>query len=150
MVKLIRTNSENPDFINLVRELDADLAIRDGKDHSFYARFNKIINIRFVVVAYDNDNPAGCGAIKEYAADTMEVKRMFVSPDHRRKGIATMILLELEKWSAELSYKKCILETGRRQPEAIELYQKNGYIRIPNYSQYAGIENSVCFEKNVR
>jgi putative acetyltransferase len=61
MVTLIRTTSENPDFINLVRELDADLAIRDGKDHSFYSRFNKIINIRLVVVAYDSGKPAGCG-----------------------------------------------------------------------------------------
>ena len=58
-----------------------------------------------------------------------------------------MILTELEAWAAELSYSKCILETGKRQPEAIALYLKQGYVNIPNYGQYAGVDNSVCFEK---
>ena len=60
------------------------------------------------------------------------------------------ILAELETWAAELSFAKCILETGKRQPEAIGLYKKNGYKLIPNYGQYAEIENSVCFEKVVK
>jgi GNAT superfamily N-acetyltransferase len=58
-----------------------------------------------------------------------------------------MILAELEKWAGELSCTKCILETGKRQPDAIGLYKKNGYKPVPNYGQYAGVENSVCFEK---
>jgi putative acetyltransferase len=68
-------------------------------------------------------------------------------PDNRGKGIAAQILNELEKWAKELNYKKCVLETGHKQPEAIALYKKNGYKQIPNYGQYIGIENSVCFEK---
>jgi len=92
----------------------------------------------------------GCGAIKEYNGDTMEIKRMYVSPDNRKKGIATKILTELENWARELSYAKCILETGKRQPEAIELYKKNGYKLIPNYGQYTEMENSLCFEKQVK
>ena len=80
----------------------------------------------------------------------MEVKRMFVSPEGRNKGIGTLILSELESWASELSYTKCILETGKKQPEAIRLYDKNGYTLIPNYGQYAGIANSVCFEKNIK
>ena len=79
----------------------------------------------------------------------MEIKRMYTSPEFRGKGAATRILRELENWAAELSCKKCILETGKRQPEAIRLYQRNGYLPIPNYGQYAGIENSVCFEKQL-
>ncbi len=54
---------------------------------------------------------------------------------------------ELEVWATELSYEKCVLETGKRQQEAIALYTKNGYKRIPNYGQYTGVENSLCFEK---
>ncbi|QHT67046.1 GNAT family N-acetyltransferase [Rhodocytophaga rosea] len=149
MIKLIRTNSDNPDFVTLVRLLDADLAKRDGDEHSFYAQFNKIAKIKYAVVAYEGDKPMGCGAIKEFATDVMEVKRMYVSPEARNKGIATLILTELEKWAAELSYTKCVLETGKRQPEAIALYEKNGYRQIPNYGQYTGIENSVCFEKEL-
>jgi putative acetyltransferase len=51
--------------------------------------------------------------------------------------------------AAEMSCNKCILETGNRQPEAIMLYEKNGYNRIPNYGKYKGIKNSVCFEKEI-
>jgi GNAT superfamily N-acetyltransferase len=147
MIKLLRTNSENHDFIKLVKLLDEGLAIVDGDDHSFYSQFNKIDKIRYVVVAYENEKPIGCGAIKEFEPGTMEVKRMFVMPEVRKKGIASKILNELEIWSLELSCSKCILETGKRQAEAIGLYKKSGYMAIPNYGQYANVENSVCFEK---
>jgi putative acetyltransferase len=150
MINFIRTGSDNRDFIELVKLLDADLAIRDGDKHAFYDQFNKIDDIRYVVVAYENNKPAGCGAIKEYEPDSMEVKRMYVLPENRKKGIASIILAELEGWTSELSYSKCILETGKGQPEAIELYKKNGYSLIPNYGQYAGVENSLCFEKSLR
>lgn len=147
MVTLVRTNSENPDFTALVKLLDADLAIRDGEDHAFYDQFNKVTAIKHVIVAYDADTPVGCGAIKHLADDAMEVKRMYVTEDRRGRGIAGQILSALEMWAAELGYTKCLLETGTKQPEAIALYKKSGYTIIPNYGQYAGVENSVCFEK---
>ena len=150
MINILRTSSENHDFIELVRLLDADLAIRDGDKHAFYDQFNKIDNIRYVVVAYENNFPAGCGAIKEYKPDSMEIKRMYVLPEHRKKGIASKILDELENWASELLYSKCILETGKGQPEAIELYKKKGYKLIPNYGQYSGVDNSLCFEKRLK
>jgi putative acetyltransferase len=150
MIKIVRTDSDDQDFINLVKNLDADLAERDGNDHSFYAQFNKIDKIKYVVVAYENNKPMGCGAIKEYAPNTMEIKRMYTLPESRRKGIASKVLTELEIWATELSYEKCILETGKKQPEAIALYKKNGYKLIPNYGQYTEIENSLCFEKVVK
>ena len=150
MIRIIRTNSDNQDFVQLVKHLDADLAERDGKDHSFYAQFNKIDQIKHVVLAYEDSKPVGCGAIKEYASDTMEIKRMYTSPDSRGKGIASRVLLELESWASELSYGKCILETGKKQPEAIGLYKKNGYKVIPNYGQYAEVDNSLCFEKYLK
>jgi len=149
MYKLVRTNSDNLDFQKLVRELDKDLAIRDGEEHAFFAQYNKIDAIKFVVVAYENEVAVGCGAIKEYEPNIMEVKRMFVSPDQRGKGIASIVLIELEKWAAELNYKKCILETGIRQPEAISLYKKNNYLLIDNYGQYINVTSSVCFEKEL-
>ena len=149
MTRFLRTDSANTDFIKLVVLLDADLKIRDGDDHAFYNQFNKITHIKNAIVAYVDDVPAGCGAFKDYSEDTVEVKRMFVHPDYRRMGIAAAILHELENWAAELNYKKCILETGMKQHEAIQLYQKNGYSRIPNYGQYENIPNSVCMIKEV-
>lgn len=147
MIKINRTTSDDPDFISLVKELDALLAELDGEEHAFYNSLNKIDNLKQVVVAYENDKPVGCGAIREYAPNVMEVKRMYTLPGYRGKGIATKILNELEKWATGLNCYKCVLETGKRQPDAIALYQKRGYKIIPNYGKYLDIENSVCFEK---
>lgn len=147
MYTILRTDSHHPDFRALVELLDKELAIRDGSEHSFFAQFNKIDSINHVVVVYEDDQPAGCGAIKEYESEVMEVKRMFVPLAMRGKGIASIVLQELESWAKQLGYRKCILETGKKQPEAIRLYEKNRYHRIENYGQYAGIENSVCYEK---
>ncbi len=149
MLIIQRTNAENTSFQKLVALLDKDLQLRDGEDHPFYAQFNKTNNIKHVVVAYENEMALGCGAIKAYDKQTMEIKRMYVIPSHRGKGVATQILIELEKWAAELSYTKCILETGEKQPEAIALYKRNGYLIIPNYGQYENVIGSVCFEKNL-
>jgi putative acetyltransferase len=147
MINAIRVNSENNDFQNLVRELDAELKIRDGDDHAFYAQFNKTDKIKYVILVYNDGIPVGCGAIREYSADTMEVKRMYVIQESRKQGIASLILKQLEGWAHELNYRKCILETGINQPEAIALYKQNGYVIISNFGQYAKMEHSVCFEK---
>jgi putative acetyltransferase len=64
MITIKRTDSKNLDFVELVKFLDADLAIRDGEDHSFYNQFNKIDKIKYVVLVYENKKPIGCGAIK--------------------------------------------------------------------------------------
>lgn len=149
MITIIRANSENKDFIHLVKYLDAELAQLDGDEHAFYAQLNKTHNLKHVIVAYENDKPIACGALREYSPTIMEVKRMYTLPESRGKGIATKILSELERWAAELSYQKCILETGKRQPDAIWLYQKNGYKIIPSYGKYLVMENSVCFEKEI-
>ena len=149
MINVIRTNSDNKDFIHLVKLLDAELAELDGDEHEFYAQLNKTDKIKHVIVAYENDKPVSCGAIREYSPAIMEVKRMYTLPGYRGKGIATRVLNELENWAAELTYQKCILETGKRQPDAIWLYQKNGYKVTPNYGKYVAMENSVCFEKEI-
>ncbi len=149
MISLIRTDSKNKDFIELVKQLDAFLAITDGDDHQFYNQYNALDNIKFVIVGYIDTIPVACGAIKQFDAKTMEIKRMFTSEKSRGKGMASKILVELEKWAIELSSERCILETGIRQVEAIHLYKKNNYTLIENYGQYAGIEESLCFEKKL-
>ena len=150
MYKLIRTNSQNKDFIDLVKLLDEDLARRDGEDHSFYAQYNELDNINHALVLYKNNLPISIGAIKEFDAESMEVKRMYTLSEFRGQGLAKRVLFELENWAYELGYKRCVLETGKRQPEAINLYKKNGYKSISNYGQYIGIQNSLCFEKQLK
>ncbi len=147
MLTILRTDSKNADFILLVSQLDAYLRITDGEEHAFYDQYNKIDSIKYAIVAYMGSKPVACGAIKEFKKDIVEVKRMFVVPGERGKGIASKLLLELENWAIELCYHKAILETGKRQEEALILYAKNAYKIRENYGQYEGLENSVCFEK---
>ena len=149
MIHIARTNSKNVDFVELVKHLDAELAIRDGDDHDFYHQYNGIDHLKYVAVAYMNDQAIACGAINEYDSTHVEIKRMYTLPENRGEGIAGKLLSELEKWAKELNYKACILETGKAQPEAIALYTKCAYSIISNYGQYAGVDNSVCFEKKL-
>ena len=147
MITFKRTNSKNRDFINLVKLLDADLKIRDGVEHGFYDQFNKIEGLKNVVIAYKNNLPVGCGAFKIHNENFVEIKRMYVSVNGRRRVIGSKVLAELERWAKELNYKKCILETGKQQPEAIALYKKSNYSITTNFGLYKNIENSVCFQK---
>lgn len=149
MIDLVRSDSNHTDFINLVKILDADLAIRDGDDHAFYDQFNKLDHIKHVVVLYEDNLPIACGAIKTYDDQKMEIKRMFTMPENRGQGLAVEVLKALEYWASELGYIKCILETGIKQPEAIRLYEKTGYTIMANYGPYSGIKTSYCFEKNI-
>ncbi len=148
-INLLRTDSDNADFRELVALLDADLARRDGAEHTFYAQFNKIDKIREVVVAYENETAIGGGAFKEFEKGAAEIKRMYVREEMRGRGIAGLILAELENWAKESNFTECVLETGKKQPEAIALYRKSGYEIIPNYGQYVGVENSVCMRKSI-
>lgn len=149
MARLFRTNPSDQSFRDLVTQLDVELAERDGEDHSFYQQFNHTESMKYVVLIKENNEAIGCGAIKELDSESMEVKRMFILKKSRGQGFAGSVLEELEKWAFDLGYSYCKLETGKRQPEAIALYERKGYQRISNYGQYTGIDNSICFEKNL-
>ncbi|HYH15638.1 MAG TPA: GNAT family N-acetyltransferase [Flavisolibacter sp.] len=150
MVTLIKTDSTHPDFHGLIIPLDKELQALYGEEQAFFDQFNKVNMIRHVVIAYNDGRPVGCGAIKEFDADTMEVKRMFVDRRFRGQGIALQVLSALEQWAGELGYKRCVLETGNKQKEAIRLYEKAGYRVIANYGQYVGVASSICMEKPIR
>ncbi len=144
-----RTDSKNPDFGKLVLELDLYLAAIDGAEHAFYDQYNKTVNLNLVILAFAGERAVGCGAGKLYAPGIMELKRMYTSTGYRGRGVATQILLELERWAKECNCETCILETGVKQQPAVALYQKCGYRPIPNYGPYEGISNSICFEKKI-
>lgn len=149
MPVLKKTNSADADFQLLVTELDADLQNRYGEQQAFFSQFNKLNHIHHVIVAYENELPVGCGAFKLFEETVVEIKRMYVQPQHRGKGIAAQILQALEQWAKEEGFTACVLETGLNQPEAIRLYEKAGYVRIPNYGQYAGVDISICMRKEL-
>ena len=150
MLHILKRATTDKDVISLIEKLDAYLKISDGEDHDFYNQFNGTDTIEHMLVAYKDEVPVGCGAIKHFDASRAEVKRMFVDQTYRGQGIAAKLLAQLEQWAKEKGYKKCILETGERQVAAVQLYQKSKYKRMhTNYGQYKGIAQSICFEKTL-
>jgi GNAT superfamily N-acetyltransferase len=151
MITIKRTDSDNTDFKRLVRELDKDLGIYYKEERSFYGQLNNIDKIKYAVVAYNQDgNPVGCGGIKEFSQSEVEIKRMYVPTTYRGKGIATIVLNELEIWSYELKLEKCILETLKEKHYAIAFYEKNKCKKIPNFGEYINAVNSICLEKELK
>ena len=148
-INVVRTSSENSDFIELVKQLDAYLKVMDGEEHEFYKQFNTIETLKYVVVIYVDEIPAACGAFRSYSNETAEIKRMYVAEEVRRKGLAQNVLTALEDWSKEIGFKNCMLETGKRMTSAVAFYLKNKYKVIPNYGQYKHVGDSVCFQKNL-
>jgi GNAT superfamily N-acetyltransferase len=140
-------DSSNEDFKSLVVQLDKGLYDRYQSGQAQYEKYNRLESINTVVVAYDKEEPVGCGAYKVYDKQTVEMKRMFVAESHRGRGISKMILKELEAKAREAGFTKSVLETGIKQHEAMGLYNKAGYTLTENYGQYKGMPLSICFEK---
>lgn len=148
MMTLAKTTSDNADFKYLTQLFDEYLVDIDGDERDFFAQYNQI-HLNHVLVYYEDGKALGCGAFKQYEPKVAEIKRMFVLPEQRGKGIAVSILNEIETWAREEGYESAILETAPKLESAIALYKKSGYEIIPNYGQYAGVENSVCMKKTL-
>lgn len=136
-------------FKGMVAELDAYLAQYNGPDHEFYANYNNLESLLGAVVATMDSVPVGCGAFRRREGRIGEVKRMFVQPAHRGKGVARKVLQEIETWAREQGLDCLQLETGAFMDDARRLYESSGYAYIPNYPPYVGLEASVCLEKRL-
>ncbi|MFV5688798.1 GNAT family N-acetyltransferase [Flavobacterium sp. ZT3R25] len=144
-----KTNSENQDFVNLIAALDKSLWERYPELKTNYWGNNVIELNPNVIVIYLENKPVACGCFKKYDTNTIELKRMFVSPEARGMGLAQKIIKELELWAHELGFSVCVLETLYKQKEAIGLYQKVGYTIVDNYPPYVGLKNSICMKKQI-
>lgn len=139
----------NPDFQILCTALDDELNVRYGISQLQYEKLNVIDDNHTVIVGYIGNEPIACGCIKEMSNQEVEIKRMFVVPEYRRRGFSSKILSALEVWAVELGYSQSLLETGKKQPEAIQLYKNHGYREIENYGPYTGLDNSICMKKTI-
>jgi GNAT superfamily N-acetyltransferase len=149
IVKVVKTNSENPDFLLLIKTFDEYLWERYPELKTNYWGNNIIELNNNLVVIYLDEKPVACGCFKKYDENTIEIKRMFVAPEARGLGLAQRVLLELEHWAKELDYSVSVLETLYKQQEAISLYQKVGYAIVDNYGPYVGLDKSVCMKKEI-
>ena len=98
-----------------------------------------------LVVAEEGGELLACGALKRLDAQEAEIKRMYTVPQARGRGLGRAVLTELVAQGRAAGYRRLVLETGDGQPEAIGLYESAGFIRIPNYGYYVGVENSLCY-----
>ena len=148
-IELILTDSEHTEFQRLSSELEKELFERDGELAGFNYELNKIDFLPTVVLLFSDDTAVACGAYREHDFETVEMKRLYVMPEHRRNDYASKILHALESLAKGNEYRYCLLETGKNQPEAIAFYTKHGYKQIQNFGKYTESSNSVCFKKRV-
>jgi GNAT superfamily N-acetyltransferase len=106
-------------------------------------------DVSVFLVAFVGGEPVGCGGLRTLDEDHGEVKRMFVAKSHRGTGVSTAILAALMDAARSLGWSRVVLETGDKQPDAVRFYEREGFIRIPNFGYYADSESSLCFEKTL-
>ena len=152
MTRVIREmNAASADAMLLIRALDADLearypgAVIHSIDPETFAAAGGIF-----LIAYADNQPVACGALRAAADGSCEVKRMFVLATQRRRGHARAVLAALEDRARQVDAPVLLLETGDAQPEAVRLYQSAGYRPVPCSGAYTGSPHSRCFEKHLR
>ena len=131
----------------LIHALCSEMCERYGTPPSPFSPSEAAAPCTVFLVARLSGQPVGCGALRRFDDHTAEIKRMYVAPAGRRKGIARRILVELEQQAQAFSYRTIRLETGIRQPEAQCLYEALGYCRIAAFGPYVGNPMSICYER---
>ena len=147
-MKIIESNTADPLFLQLEKLLDEELHREFPGEMGQYTRHNKFNTPIKTILIFEKDIPIACGAIKELG-DHIEIKRMFVHPSQRGKGISKLMISELKKLGKKLGYEYAILETGIKLNKAVSLYQSSGYQSIPNYGPYTHLESSICMKKEL-
>jgi GNAT superfamily N-acetyltransferase len=146
----LRIDAEDPvgeTAQNLISDLCAEMSSRYGAPPSPFSLSEAAVPRSVFLVARLHGEPIGCGALRQFDDDTAEIKRVYVAPAGRRRGVARQIVAALETFAIQQNYRNIRLETGVRQPEAQRLYQSMGFQQIDAFGPYIGNPTSVCFEK---
>jgi GNAT superfamily N-acetyltransferase len=148
-VRIEVTAYDHPDAVALIAEVQQEYVVRYGEqdltpvDPAQFAPPQGLF-----LVAYVDGVPAACGGWR--ARETaVELKRMYVTPASRGRGLARAVLAELERTALEAGYPQVVLETGQRQPEAIALYESAGYTPVPRFGYYADAPEAVHLGKTL-
>lgn len=155
-LRIERLPITHPDAVTLVEAVQEEYVTRYGsRDDSPIDPTDFEDPVGRFFVGYLDGAPVATGAwrrstVRALGAEaTAEVKRMYVVPAAQRRGIARRMLAHLEATAAEAGIEALVLETGIRQPEAIELYLSSGYEPIPGFGHYCGSELSRCFGRRI-
>jgi len=148
-VELRFVEPQSPDYAMLAKKLDEYYFTLVGDVHLRYAEVNRPENMACRIVAYDGERPVACGCWKPIDEKAAEVKRIYVLPEYRRRGLASRFIDRLEGEIAAAGYTTAILETARTTEDSRELYLSLGYELIDYYGSPAGAENCLCFRKSL-
>jgi GNAT superfamily N-acetyltransferase len=145
----IFTDGTDPRFVILCEKLDQFLSSMNGeeKQKQVYNQYNTLTDIHDVILIMEDGTPIGCGSFKKYDNYAVEIKRVYVADEYRKKGIGRIIMNELEDAAKSKGYTKLMLETGAAFTGANNLYRSLGFQLIDNYGQYIDMKDSVCMEK---
>lgn len=147
-----RADIRSPEARALIEALNAELSSRYPEDGATHFRLGaeEVAQGRGAfLIAARAGKPVGCGAIRRIEASTAEIKRMYVSPEARRQRVGRAVLSALEREARALGCARLVLETGIRQQEAIALYERDGFSRIPAFGEYVHSPLSVCMAKDL-
>jgi GNAT superfamily N-acetyltransferase len=149
-VRIERTDFDHPASATLRKAQQDEIAVRYGTPDSEPGVKPSAADMTVFFVAFDDNNePVGCGGLRQLDDSHGEIKRMYVRPDSRGSGVSTAIIQTLESYALANGWHRLVLETGDRQPDAVRFYSREGYTRIPNFGHYAGLEASLCFGKHL-
>ncbi|WP_138757624.1 GNAT family N-acetyltransferase [Modestobacter altitudinis] len=150
LVRLRAVGYSDPVAQHLVARVQQEYVVRyGGFDEAVVdpAEFSAPVGL-FLVAEVDGV-PAGCGGWRSFGNGVAEVKRMYVEPAFRRRGIAALVLVTLERSAREAGHRQLLLNSGDRQPEALALYDRAGYVPVPGYGVYADAPDAVFLGKDL-
>lgn len=147
MIEVRRVAWDDPDGVALREAQQAEVSARYGVDDSEPGPKPTAADMTLFLVAFDGEEPVGCGGLRALDATHGEVKRMYVVPARRGTGVSAAILRRLEEEARALGWERLLLETGTEQPDAMRFYEREGFARIPNYGHYVDSEISRCYAK---
>jgi GNAT superfamily N-acetyltransferase len=149
-LRLRRVGYADPVAQHLIERVQQEYVVRyGGRDAAVVdpAEFSPPLGL-FLVAEVDGV-PAGCGGWRSFGDGVAEVKRMYVEPASRRRGIAALVLAELERSAAAAGHRQLVLNSGDRQPEALALYDRAGYTPVAGYGVYADSPGAVFLGKEL-
>ncbi len=150
-IEIKEVSHDDPAFLMLCGELDSFLNVAIGGEdkREKYKKFNHTDTMDFVAAAYDNGEPAGCGALRKYSEKEVEIKRVFVRERYRGKNVGGQILEKLLERAEQMGFERMILETGAFLEASVRLYQRYGFRRIENYGAYKDMPESLCMGREI-
>ena len=152
--RVVPVSWNDPDAVLLRAALSDELSARYADREADPDHLPKEMAVRpetvvYVGVSYRRGTPTGHIALRRLGGE-FELKNMYVVPNARGTGVSNALLAAVEEAARRSGARRIILQTGDRQPEAVALYERQGYSRIAIFPPYEKLAYSYCFEKVVR